>query len=252
MKELNSNFDNIHVPKAAERENKVLSYIEQEVSARRVIIPEGPPIYLWPFKESHEWNSGVFLNGWKMVNDLSNRIPLEKTQHFVLVDDYNNRPEGVTESDRQEQLKKMGQTSDVLMRSPIFLNGNVKHAPIYRFLESSFVIESTSSNRCSSLDAGFQKQKIIHQLDNNKLSIEDMDKALLVVFHPEDFQQQQQMMLRSLMKEEPFNQIPKPELRNKLSNMYRHVWLNNDGQITQVTRPVWHKKNFEHRNTLLL
>ncbi len=248
MKEINSNEFSI---KEHEREKKVLEYIEQEATTRKVIIPEGPPIYLWPFKESHRWDGAAFANGWKMVNKLSNRIPLEKTQHFVLVDDINNKPEGITENNQQKQLHKMRQTSEILARSPIFLDGEVKHAPIYKFLESSFT-KSNSSNYCSKLDANFQKQKILYQLENGNLSVGEMDKALLVVFHPEDFKQQQQMMLRSLIKEEPFNQIPRIKLRDALSDMYRHVWFNNDGQITQMTKPVWHKKNFEHKNTLSL
>ena len=253
MKELNLNFERSHISKHVENERKVLGYIEKEAASRKIVIPEGPPVYLWPFKESHEWNSGSFINGWKMVNNLSNRIPLEKTEHFVLVDDFNNRPEGITENHRQEQLRKMGQTSEILAQSPIFLNGDgkVKHAPIYRFLESAF-LGNNETNQCSRLDAGFQKQKIIHQLENGKLSLGEMERALLVVFHPEDFRKQQQMMLRSLVKEEPFNQIPNGEVRDLFSNMYRHVWLNNEGHVTQVTQPVWHKKNFEHKNILSL
>jgi hypothetical protein len=239
--------------KALGHEEKVLRYIEQEAESRTVVIPEGSPIYLYPFedRESQQWTSPAFVNGWKIVNDLSRRLPAEKTKHFILVDDYNNRPEGATKNDLREQLLKMGQSSEILAQSPIFSNnGNFQHAPTYRFLESKFT-ESNSSNQCSELDAAFQSQKIILQLESGKLSIGEIDRALLVVVHPEDFKQQQQMMLRSLIKESPFQQIPEPKQRRDIiSNMYRHVWLDNTGQVTGVTHPVWRKKNFEHKNIL--
>ena len=230
-----------------ETKEKTMRYIEREATTRRVFIPEGPPIYLWPFRETQQWDSASFINGWNLVNDLSSRVPMQKTQHFVLFDDYNNKPEGASETDLQDQLEKMRTTSDVLAQSPIFLSDDLEHAPIYKFLESSFA-KQDSLNHCSALDANFQTQKIIPQLEAGNLSIEKMDQALLVMFHHEDFKHQQQMMLKALVQEDLFKQMPRTELRALISNMYRHVWLNSDGQITEVTRPVWHRHKFEHRN----
>lgn len=223
----------------------VLAIVEEETAKKSVMVLEGPPIYLWPQPSypSQQWYHPAFTQGWSLTTAIGNFVAADKIQHFVLVDDYNYRPEG--EVDLERRALELGHQAPALVMSPVF-DGEANILPVQRYLESAFVQEN-GNNQCSSLDAQFQREKILHQLMEGRVDLSSLNQLLLVVVHPQEFQSQQSIMLSSLlglMKDAPFQQIPRKKRPGIVSEMYRHIWLDDTGNITNVTQPHWDGNKF--------
>lgn len=226
---------------------RTISFLEKEACSAAVVIPEGTPIYLWPDDQypAQRWDSLEFEAGWRVVNDIVVRVP-SKSHHFYLIDELNNRPPFVGESEVDGILNQIAHTSPALLNSPLFQKDDDQER-VRRYRESDFV-RNESLNRCSNLDASFQLQKLLYFTERiPEVKLENFKKLLLIIVHPNEFQHQQGLMLSALlgeMKNPPFNTLPKQQRRDILSSIYRHVWINENGDIESVTIPVWNGSKF--------
>lgn len=73
-----------------------LAVIGEEAREAERVILEGPPIYLWPRPENptERLDNRAVATGWILTDAIAEM--LGDTQHFMLVDDYNNRPANTT------------------------------------------------------------------------------------------------------------------------------------------------------------
>ena len=224
--------------------------VHSMVQAKSRIGFEAPPLYLYPNTgeeyATQRWESPALRNGWRFSGEIIPEVKGKKVTHFILIDDFNNVPDGVEERHHLEQLFRLKSVPE-LASSDIFISNGHE---VVRRLESEFV-QDGKQNRCSNLDASFQREKIIFQAEPEEgiPLLDAMNETLLIVVHPDGFQQQQSLMLTALLgelKHPPFHQIPKSKRREVLSDMYRHVWFGNEGSITSVTKPVWDGFRFVH------
>lgn len=221
------------------------------------VIFEGSPIYLYPNTDagymSQAWDHEGLLQGWTLVTSVCDALESSQTTRprpFVLIDEFNNLPEGYTNRDFMQRFARFIQSSPVIEASPIAKSGIGDSAAIYR-LESEYTRpDDPSFNVCSTLDAQFQKEKFLFERDDPQLSLAKLRSTLLVVAHPVEFKHQQSLMLASLlgeMKKPPFHRMSKEERRTAISELYMHVWLDDGGNVESVTRPVWDGDKFAHQ-----
>jgi len=226
---------------------RTISFLEKEACYAAVVIPEGTPIYLWPSDQypAQRWDSLEFEAGWQVVNDIVVRVP-SKSHHFYLIDELNNRPPFVGESEVNGILNQIAHTSPALFNSPLFQKDDDQKR-VRRYRESDFV-RSDSSYKCSNLDASFQREKLLFFAEHfPEVTFENFNRLLLIVVHPIAFRQQQALMLSALlgeMKNPPFNHLPKQQRRDIINSVYRHVWIDENGSINSVTIPVWDGNKF--------
>jgi len=231
--------------------NRALSVVESTARHRDDIILEGPPIYLWPRPDNptEDIRSNPATNGWLFLNELSMRLADREPEHFVLIDEFNNRPEEENEVSAEEEFRRMVDASPILNDLPILQTEGTAQV----LKETSFTGEDDSKNKCQFLDAGFQMQKLISVVESN-MDAEEMlarlRSTLLIVVHPDTFQSQQSAMLGALMgkmKDSIFSMIPKSVRRDIISSAYMHVWLDEGGRVTGVTQPEWDGNKFVHK-----
>lgn len=226
---------------------RTISFLEKEACLSTVVIPEGPPIYIWPDDRysTQRWDGSSFNIGWQLINDIATRLS-SKTYHFFLIDELNNRPPFVEESEVNGILNQIARTSSALLNSSLLQRDDDRER-IRRYKESDFV-RNDSSNRCSNLDASFQREKLLFFTEHfPEITFENFKHLLLIVAHPIAFQQQQALMLSALlgeMKNPPFNQLPRQQRRSIISSIYRHVWIDENGGIDSMTIPVWNGSKF--------
>lgn len=236
------------------RHEKAATYIEKEVQAARMLIAEGPPIYLWPDQRypAQKWENPGFQAGWRLINDISARTPT-KMHHFYLIDEWNNRPSDFEKSHVNPMLAYIAVRSPAFHSSPLFQESS-ESRKVTQYNESDFV-EKNDLNRCSNLDASFQREKLLYFVGDPRsrrrnprtCRFEDFNQLRLLVVHPIDFQQQQALMLSTLlgeMKNPPFKEFSKQQRRDLISSIYRHVWVREDGEIDSVTIPIWDGNKF--------
>lgn len=231
-----------------------ISHILKLALTRQKVVLEGSPVYLFPNSEyaSQEWEHKGFTRGWDFINTLDQTLDQEQVQHAVLIDDFNNIPQGYEDANIVDERFSALRSIPVIAESVIFDKEKEENQVIFRF-ETDFTRDDESFDVCSNLDAGFQREKILFSLSSGTVTPENLDRVLLVVAHPAEFTSQQSMMLTSLlgeMKYEPFNQIPKKQRRELLERMYRHVWFDATGAIVGVTHPVWDGQKFIHEDSV--
>lgn len=227
--------------------------ILHRVSFKDRVIFEFSPFYLYPSCElgyrTQSWDHPAFRNGIRFVSEVSSQIPQEKVIHFILVDDFNNVPESVTNSEIMQRLMEARRIPE-LAESVLFSPHTNSQSVFY--WESDFVQEGTK-NSCSNLDAAFQKEKILFDRKADEMNLQNLKSTLLVVAHPVEFRSQQSLMLSSLLKEmkqPPFQKMSKLERFTTLSEMYCHVWFDDGGNIDNVTRPLWDGNKFVHEELM--
>lgn len=227
--------------------------ILHRVSFKDRVIFEFSPFYLFPSSEAgystQSWGHPAFRNGIRFVSEVSNKIPPEKVVHFVLVDDFNNVPEGTTNLDILKRLMEAKRIPE-LAESVLFAS-DVKGQSVF-YWESDFVKDG-AENSCSNLDAAFQKEKILFERESDEVNLPNLRSTLLVVAHPVEFRSQQSLMLSSLLKEmkqPPFQKMSKLERFTTLSELYCHVWFDDEGNIANVTRPIWNGDKFVHEELI--
>lgn len=223
--------------------------ILHRVAFKDRVIFEFSPFYLYPSCEigyrTQSWDHPAFRNGIRFVSEVSSQILPEKVIHFILVDDFNNVPEGVTNSDIMRRLMEARRIPE-LAESALFSPCTNGQSVFY--WESDFV-QNGAKNSCSNLDAAFQKEKILFDRETDEVNLHNLRSTLLVVAHPSEFRSQQSLMLASLlekMKQPPFQKMSKVERFTTLSELYCHVWFDDEGDIANVTRPFWNGNKFVH------
>ena len=139
---------------------RAVFYLEREVATASLVVPEGPPIYLWPDQKisAQRWDNQGFEVGWSMVNRFATKFPT-RVHQFFLVDELNNRPSDITEAQIDIALHDLANASPALSRSPLLVK-NCHPGEVRRYKESVF-LTATGVNRCSNLDAAFQRQKLL-------------------------------------------------------------------------------------------
>lgn len=215
--------------------DRITERLAQEASRAdsRVIVVEGPPLYLWPHPDFpvQDPTHPSFVAGWELLDRIGAEIPDDSFQHWKLVDDYNNRPD-------DDQVPVI--TEPV---GSLFSDAAPRLKADRVFWESEFVDPSSLRNGCSNLDAAFQYQKLEAATDHTDL----LRAPLMLVVHPSEFVPQQRQMLSHLlghMKQEPFARMPKADRRAFIEETYRHVWISTEGHIEAYTRPVWDGNGF--------
>jgi hypothetical protein len=234
----------------AERRESALRYIERESRTRYSVILEGPPIYLWPAMQSQTWDTPAFRSGWSLVNDATKRLPQQKLQEYILIDDFNYRPKLATEVDEQKRMNALWQSSDDVNRSSITIDPPWS----VRRISEKALAEASGERTCSRLDAEFNRIKIIDQLkgfgENGWLYPENLNKLLLVVVNPDstEIRSEQLNMIQALYEKlrqhDAFQRVSKRATREILCEMYRHIWVNKDGHIGNVTGFTWDQNKF--------
>lgn len=227
---------------------------EGERIAQKVIL-EGPPIYLFPDPEPgyemEDIGSASSIEGWNTLDHLAETISHVSQEHFVMIDDFNGRPEGTLYVDPEVSLDLLTQgarLSDLSILQPSGIQRT--------FLESTFTDQDDESrNKCSFLDAKFQMAKINSLLKDYmtpQQAATALREALFVVVHPTVFAGQQEMMLEAIlgeMKDHPqLKVLSKQERMDLIGRLYIHVWVDNHGDVAGVTQPMWNKDQgrFEH------
>lgn len=233
-----------------ERTEAVLSYVETQARHKAYVIAEGPPIYLWPALPSHEWDSQAFTNGWRIVNELTNRIPKEKLRHYVLVDDLNYRPKDVNSDDFSDKTIELWQSSGVMRKSAIFSEND---GSVVRFSETELA-EEVGSTSCSVLDAAFNMRKVVDHMRDSGASAfvypENLHTLMLLVVGPDspEIKAEQLNMIQALyerLKKHPnFQRTSKDMIRKAISAMYHHVWLDRNGTPRDITHPIFVNNKF--------
>ena len=233
---------------------RTIVHLEGEASNAGMVIPEGPPIYLWPDAKypSQRWDNKGFELGWSMVNDLTARIS-SNVHHFFLVDEFNNRPVDFDEGWENHILNQIAYVSPAFSRTSLLQQDNHPRN-VARFRESDF-LKAGEPNGCSNLDAAFQFQKLLFFAERYPdFTLEHLQRLKLYMIHPVGFQQQQGLMLCALlgeMKRPPFDRLSKKQRRDVISSIYRHVWIDEDGEIESVTFPVWDGNKFVFEKSLI-
>jgi hypothetical protein len=233
---------------------KMIDYVVSQAASRLAINHEGSPIYLWPSQQypTQAWENPAFIGGHEMVGQLVKHLPSSLVSHAVLLDDFNGRPSFAGEDDFLKQLRRLYESSASIASSPIF--DSEVHPQTQRYLESDFVIEG-ENNYCSTLDSAFQREKLLKLAggdgENNFTDQQRVDRlhdVQILMVHPASFKRQQSLMLTALlseMKQSPFNSLTKNERRQLLSEIYRHIWLDDTtGQLEAVTQPIWDGNKF--------
>lgn len=210
------------------------SPILKEIAIAKEIIVEGPPIYAFPMPQyrSQHWQSPEFAHGWKQLSGMA-RIMEKSTSvsHWVMIDDVNNRPVNSAPVSINQTLQAIQQQTGEI---PLFDRVDVA------YLESEFINDPKKA-KCATLDASFQMHKM------SRLSYTP-EETKLVICHPLAFQNQQRMMLEHLLAEmktsQVYSTISKNSRRELLRNLFLHLWVDENGIIDQVTKPVWQKNSF--------
>src|SRR5581483_9597653 len=120
--------------------DSVVNYIAQE-SQDRVVALEGPPIYLWPHLPSQRWDNPAVQNGWQLTNDLHERLG-DQARHWVLVDEYNYRPENPDTVDPLVRVEHITRAVPELGRLPVFASIPQDFSEGRGFCESDFLPEA--------------------------------------------------------------------------------------------------------------
>src|SRR3990167_710325 len=149
----------------------------------RTVILEGPPIYLWPsYRHPNQHpDHPSQVAGWKIVDGLSAHVPQRLLNHWMLIDDFNYRPRGLS----QHSIGSLSEVASGFVRGLSHLAGQVHQA----YWESEFVegYPLSPNNECSYLDARFQFRKIVDTVDPGDLT----QLPRLIVVHPVTFRRQQ-------------------------------------------------------------
>lgn len=237
------------------KNERVIEDIVAEARTKTIVVPEGPPIYLWPALVEQRWDNPAFVKGWGIVNAVSGKLPKQKLRHYVLIDDLNYRPEGVTEQTLTMRMGGVWQTADDVAKSPIF---NDDKGEAVRISEAELSV-SVGSTVCSVLDARFNKQKITDQMrDFGKIGLlhyGNLERLMLLVVSPDTavFKAEQLNMaqaLYELLRQDPaFAKASKEQTRNAITNTYRHIWLDRKtGEVSDKTKIVFANNKFMFQN----
>lgn len=252
-------------------QEQVISFIaEQSNKLGREVALEGPPLYLWPYEPTQQWNHPALTQGWRLTDAIRGEVVTlserAKVWHYLLVDEYNYRPPDSADISLLDGIRMIAETSPQIGELPIISsipNGNSRYEHLIH-TESEF-LRARGVNSCAVLDSRFQILKLTSALhrhyentkENGGLSQlpdrrTDLMSALeplplLVMIHPIEFQAQQAAMLTELlgrMRERPYlddfyQRVPSKSRRKLIEGTYLHVWMGGSGEIDSVTSPLW-------------
>lgn len=224
---------------------QTLEYIDLQAKNRFFVAPEGPAIYLYPPYESMEWQRRDFISGWNVTNEIMKMQRVSTLREYVLIDDFNFRPHGRTKEHDAERVRLLAQSSEVLAVSPLGRHqrgeGEVK---IFSEREIANKINTTD---CAVIDAQVNLIKIIDALTREDgpgiILKRNIDKAILFPIAQANTtvtRHEQSRMLASLSRKlvnHPKFYPGQHDAFNTISEMFRHIWIGEDGRIEQITQP---------------
>jgi len=234
-----------------DRRDVVMQKLEKEALSKVAVIIEGPPIYLWPPRiaafDTLQWRSEAFLKGWDFTNSFAKRIPEKKSYQYVLVDDLNYMPKHAENSDLHKQIEKLRNSSPEIQQSALF-QPPVRQTKI---ISESSLASDIGTTQCSRIDAAFNARKILDQLGSNALLYAgNATNLMLAVVNPDTVEirsEQLNMMMelyRILRDSKEFQPFSKKWTVEAITETFRHVWLGENGSITDFSKPQFHGSHF--------
>ncbi len=125
------------------------------------------------------------------------------------------------------------------------------------FLQSSLA-DQLDTRHSSKLDAEFNARKILDQVatgrGNPLLYAGNADKLMLLIVCPDspEVRAEQLNMIselyRILRADNDFQKISRKASSAAITETYRHVWLDDDGKVTGLTRPIFQGGHFSFIN----
>lgn len=236
-----------------DRSEVIMQQLEVEAQAKVAVIIEGPPIYLWPPSlpefDSLQWRSKAFRNGWKFANTFAERLPERKSFQYILVDDLNYLPKNAENADIRNQIMRLRTSSSEIEQSALFKpqSDNVKI-----LLESQLAADE-GTTQCSKLDGAFNAKKILDQVGSGGhplLYPGNAHKLMLAVINPDTAvvrSEQLNMMMelyKVLRKNPEFQKYSKKFASEAITETFRHVWLNENGNVKGMTKPIFQGSHF--------
>lgn len=250
--------DQVSLPRpdeALSSTEKALKILVNEARTKSAVVIEGPPIYVWPAIPELQWRNQAFIAGMNFENRLDERLQKNKTRRYALIDDLNYRPKRADDSDFRRQLVAMEGSSDAIRQSPVF-SGSER---VVRFLESDLA-DQVGSTQCSVLDAVFNKAKITDNLygygKGGLVYPEWAHKLMLIVISPKTapLRAEQLNMVQALYEmlvADPYYRSKRDFrtlVRNIIAQTYRHVWINGQGEVEEMTQIEFSNNRFNYKD----
>lgn len=247
-----STVTNIEAMRSCPKYDRVMRYVEGEMGRRAFVSVEGPPLYLWPdvSRPAQGWDSSAFTSGYGLTEDIVSRISRTgqqfKLQIHLLVDDVQNRPEGITKEGFAKAFIALGNSASFLKR---FLMAAQEGYNTRRVMQSSLSVQALE---CSKADAIFQAGKFQGLTREGIINQSQIGANLHIMLLPAEFYREQQAKMLDHLEfvverlHSDLGITPK-NARNLINGDFVYIWLSRLGEIADVNQPVFENNKFTFR-----
>lgn len=247
------NWRDTHHTEMRPEVGKLTGYLQEQMQGRSAMTVEGPPVYLFQSDDLYpgtRLSDASVVQGWQLTHDLMRSLQTNgiTPQHHLLIDDHNYQPEGYNPRETDPMYLYLSQYAAQL-GIPVLTRWHRAN------LESMHC--QNEGDQCSTMDASFQNEKFYKTHEKERV-LHEPGTALHVVVHPGNPEkpsvfgfatQQIQMMdqlqklLRRKMTGKKDTKTPKAQA---LIADYRHLWIDQSGDLCAVTQPSWVGSKFIH------